>query len=166
MMCPDEEGIDTPASPNGTEARQFGPSAAQGRARQQAADWPVNWAAVELTNGELHAIRSDPILLPMTTFYRQGHPVPSPLYYPGTKDRHPSPKRERGDAAEAPRGVGRLAMPRPSASLALRAGELLSCRGNSETESMVTEQEESIRRRCWRWTRQDRAGAAPTIRRW
>jgi hypothetical protein len=54
-------------------------SAAQGLAHQQAAGWPVNWAAVGLTNAELNAIRSDPTLLQMTTFYRQGHPVPSPF---------------------------------------------------------------------------------------
>jgi hypothetical protein len=53
--------------------------AAQGLARQQAAGLPVNWAAVGLTNAELHAIRSDPALLQRTTFYRNGNPVASPF---------------------------------------------------------------------------------------
>jgi hypothetical protein len=54
-------------------------SAAQGLARQQAAGGPVNWSAVGLTNAELHTIRSDPRLLQITIFYRNGHPVPSPF---------------------------------------------------------------------------------------
>jgi hypothetical protein len=54
-------------------------SAAQGLARQQAAGLSVNWATVGLTNAELNAIRSDPTLLQITTFYRNGRPVPSPF---------------------------------------------------------------------------------------
>jgi hypothetical protein len=53
--------------------------AAQGLARQQAAGLPINWTAVGLTNAELNTIRSDPSLLQRTTFYRKGHPVPSPF---------------------------------------------------------------------------------------
>jgi hypothetical protein len=54
-------------------------SAAQGLARQRPAGLPVNWSAVGLTNAELDAIRNDPILLQLTTFYRNGNPVPSPF---------------------------------------------------------------------------------------
>jgi hypothetical protein len=53
--------------------------AAHGPALQQAAGLPVNWSVVGLTNAELHAIRSDPQLLTLTTFYRNGNPVPSPF---------------------------------------------------------------------------------------
>jgi hypothetical protein len=52
--------------------------AARGLAGQQAAGLPVNWAAVGLTNAELNTIRGDPTLLRLTTFYRNGQPVPSP----------------------------------------------------------------------------------------
>jgi hypothetical protein len=53
--------------------------AAQGLAAQRTAGLPVDWAAVGLTNAELNAIRSDPTLLQLTTFYRQGNPVASPF---------------------------------------------------------------------------------------
>ncbi len=53
--------------------------AAQGLAQQQAAGLAVNWSAVGLTNAELNAIRSEPKLLQVTTFYRNGNPVPSPF---------------------------------------------------------------------------------------
>jgi hypothetical protein len=54
-------------------------SAARGLARQQAAGLPVDWSVVGLTNAELNAIRGEPKLLDMTTFYRNGTPVPSPF---------------------------------------------------------------------------------------
>jgi hypothetical protein len=54
-------------------------AAAQALAGQQAAGLPVNWSLVGLTNAELDAIRSDPALLALTTFYRHGSSVPSPF---------------------------------------------------------------------------------------
>ena len=53
--------------------------AAQGLGLQQAAGLPVNWSAVGLTNAELDAIRSNPKLLQLTVFYRDGNLVPSPF---------------------------------------------------------------------------------------
>jgi hypothetical protein len=53
--------------------------AARGLRHQHAAGLTIDWSAVGLTNAELHAIRNDPRLLSVTTFYRQGGPVPSPF---------------------------------------------------------------------------------------
>jgi hypothetical protein len=40
---------------------------------------PVDWSIAGLTNAELTVIRSDLQLLQITTFYRNGKPVPSPF---------------------------------------------------------------------------------------
>jgi hypothetical protein len=53
--------------------------AAQSLLRQQVLGLPVNWPVMGLTNAKLNAIRSDPDLLQMTTFYRSGKPVSSPF---------------------------------------------------------------------------------------
>ncbi len=53
--------------------------AAQGLVHRQALGLPVDWSTVGLTNAELDTIRNDPQLLALTTFYRDGVPVPSPF---------------------------------------------------------------------------------------
>jgi len=53
--------------------------AAHGLMHQHVAAWRIDWSAMGLTNAELNAIRSDPQLLSITTFYRQGSPVLSPF---------------------------------------------------------------------------------------
>jgi hypothetical protein len=54
-------------------------SAAQGLARQQAAGSPLDWSVVGLTNAELNSTRSEPKLLQMTVFYRNGTVVRPPF---------------------------------------------------------------------------------------
>jgi hypothetical protein len=53
--------------------------AAQGLARKSGAGLPLDWSLVGLTNAELNALRNDPQVLSLTTFYRQGSPVLSPF---------------------------------------------------------------------------------------
>jgi hypothetical protein len=54
-------------------------AAARGLSGRQALGLPTDWSAVGLTNAELNAIRNDPQLLSITTFYRNGVAVTSPF---------------------------------------------------------------------------------------
>jgi hypothetical protein len=53
--------------------------AARGLMYQHTSGLPIDWSAVGLTNAELNAIRGDPRLLSITTFYRQAGTVSSPF---------------------------------------------------------------------------------------